>query len=233
MLHTDPAAQVKRLTLPPLPGLLLTALIAWIACSAGKLPFFMELGLSPLTLAIVMGIIVGNIAPPSLLTPCHSGITLAKQRLLRLGIILYGFRLTFQQIAAVGAPGVLTDLLTLSSTFLLACWLGQKLFHLDRETTLLIGAGHSICGAAAIIAAEPVVKAESGKVTVAVSTVVLFGTVAIFVYPWLYHWILDLSGTPIADNLFGIYIGSTVHEVAQVVAAGEAINTPVADAAVI
>lgn len=146
-------------------------------------------------------------------------VLFAKQYLLRLGIILYGFRLTFSQIADVGISGIIIDVLTLSSTFLLACFLGQKAFGLDKHTSWLIGAGSSICGAAAVLATEPVVKAEASKVTVAVATVVIFGTVAIFLYPAIY---------PLMSQWFSpetsVFIGSTVHEVAQVVAAGHAIS---------
>lgn len=153
----------------------------------------------------------------------------AKQHLLRLGIILYGFRLTFSQIADVGVSGIAIDVLTLSSTFLLACFIGQKIFGLDKQTSWLIGAGSSICGAAAVLATEPVVKAEASKVTVAVATVVIFGTLAIFLYPAMYplvaHWF--------SPETYGIYIGSTMHEVAQVVAAGHAINPEAENAAVI
>jgi uncharacterized integral membrane protein (TIGR00698 family) len=118
-------------------------------------------------------------------------VIFAKQHLLRLGIILYGFRLTFAQIADVGVSGITIDVLTLTSTFFIACFLGQKVFGLDKHTSWLIGAGSSICGAAAI-GTEPVVKAEASKVTVAVATVVIFGTMAIFLYPAMYpmlaHW---------------------------------------------
>ncbi|OWP99782.1 YeiH family putative sulfate export transporter, partial [Enterobacter hormaechei] len=156
-------------------------------------------------------------------------VIFAKQHLLRLGIILYGFRLTFSQIADVGVSGIAIDVLTLSSTFLLACFIGQKIFGLDKQTSWLIGAGSSICGAAAVLATEPVVKAEASKVTVAVATVVIFGTLAIFLYPAMYplvaHWF--------SPETYGIYIGSTMHEVAQVVAAGHAINPEAENAAVI
>lgn len=103
------------------------------------------------------------------------------------------------------------------------------MFGLDKQTSWLIGAGSSICGAAAVLATEPVVKAESSKVTVAVATVVIFGTLAIFLYPAMYplvaHWF--------SPETYGIYIGSTMHEVAQVVAAGHAINPDAENAAVI
>lgn len=185
--------------------------------------------MSALTLAILFGMVIGNTVYPKLWQSCDGGVIFAKQHLLRLGIILYGFRLTFSQIADVGVSGIVIDVLTLSSTFLMACWLGQKVFGLDKHTSWLIGAGSSICGAAAILATEPVVKAEASKVTVAVATVVIFGTLAIFLYPAMYplvaHWF--------SPETYGIYIGSTMHEVAQVVAAGHAISPEAENAAVI
>ncbi|EPK7358779.1 YeiH family protein [Kluyvera ascorbata] len=212
-----------------IPGLALTAVITGAAVWAGNVPAIAGAGMSALTLAILFGMVIGNTVYPKLWQSCDGGVIFAKQHLLRLGIILYGFRLTFSQIADVGVSGIVIDVLTLSSTFLMACWLGQKVFGLDKHTSWLIGAGSSICGAAAILATEPVVKAEASKVTVAVATVVIFGTLAIFLYPAMYplvaHWF--------SPETYGIYIGSTMHEVAQVVAAGHAISPEAENAAVI
>ena len=212
-----------------IPGLALTAVITGAAVWAGSIPAIAGAGMSALTLAILFGMVIGNTVYPKLWQSCDGGVIFAKQHLLRLGIILYGFRLTFSQIADVGVSGIVIDVLTLSSTFLMACWLGQKVFGLDKHTSWLIGAGSSICGAVAILATEPVVKAEASKVTVAVATVVIFGTLAIFLYPAMYplvaHWF--------SPETYGIYIGSTMHEVAQVVAAGHAISPEAENAAVI
>ena len=211
------------------PGLALTAALTGAALWAGSFPAIAGAGFSALTLAILFGMVVGNTVYPKIWQPCDGGVIFAKQHLLRLGIILYGFRLTFAQIADVGVSGILIDVLTLSSTFFIACFLGQKVFGLDKHTSWLIGAGSSICGAAAVLATEPVVKAEASKVTVAVATVVIFGTIAIFLYPAMYpllaHWF-----TP---ETYGIYMGSPMHEVAQVVAAGHAVSPDAEHAAVI
>ncbi|WP_407284028.1 YeiH family protein [Raoultella planticola] len=212
-----------------IPGLALTAVLTGTALWAGSFSAIAGAGFSALTLAILFGMVIGNTLYPKLWQSCDGGVIFAKQHLLRLGIILYGFRLTFAQIADVGVSGIAIDVLTLTSTFFIACYLGQKVFGLDKHTSWLIGAGSSICGAAAILATEPVVKAEASKVTVAVATVVIFGTLAIFLYPAMYpmlaHWF-----TPEA---YGIYMGSTMHEVAQVVAAGHAISPDAENAAVI
>jgi uncharacterized integral membrane protein (TIGR00698 family) len=216
-----------------LPGLLLSGVIAYGAIALGKLEWMQSHGMSALTLAIMLGIVLGNSVYGRLAPTCGAGVAFSKQTLLRLGIILYGFRLTFQDIGQVGLAGIAIDALVLASTFGLAMFLGTKVFKLERNSAILIGAGSSICGAAAVMATEPVVKGRSEEVTVAVSTVVVFGTIAIFLYPLLYRWNLGwqvLGATPTA---FGVYIGSTVHEVAQVVAAGKSIGQEAANAAVI
>ena len=93
---------------------------------------------------------------------------------------------------------------------------------LDRDSTLLTSTGSAICGAAAVLGAEPIVKAEPHKTAVAVSTVVIFGTLSMFLYPIAYRAGL-LSDLNIQQ--IGIYTGSTLHEVAHVVGAGNAIGS--------
>lgn len=216
-----------------LPGIALTGVLAWAAIELGKTAWLRSNGISALTLAILLGMIVGNTVYPRVASIAGAGVGFAKQRLLRAGIILYGLRLTFQDVASVGIAGVVIDSIVLSSTFVLSWWAGTRLFGLDRKTAMLIGAGSSICGAAAVMAAEPVVRGRAGQVTVAVSTVVVFGTLAIFVYPMLYHLNERYSVVAMSPAAYGLFTGSTVHEVAQVVAAGRAISEGAANTAVI
>ena len=189
------------------------------------------IGLSSLTLAILFGMILGNTLYPNFSEQLSDGVNFAKGQILRLAIIFYGFKLTLTQVASVGMPAVMTDALVLTSTFLLTYWLGTRWLKVDKQTTLLIGAGASICGAAAVIAAEPVVKAEAHKVTIAVATVVVFGTIAMLLYPFLYQlgWLQPWLNA----QQYGIYTGSTIHEVAQVVVAGNAVSTEVGNTAVV
>jgi len=188
-------------------------------------------GLSSLTLAILIGMVIGNTLYPKFAEHLGEGVGFAKAQVLRLAIMLYGFKLTLTQVASVGAPAIMSDALVLTSTFLITYFLGTKWLKVDKQTTILIGSGASICGAAAVIAAEPVVKAEAHKVTIAVATVVVFGTIAMLLYPFLYHlgWLNSWLG---AQN-YGVYTGSTIHEVAQVVVAGNAISADVGDTAVV
>jgi len=116
-----------------LPGLVLTGIVTAIAIWLSDFSQLSQLGLSALTLAIVIGMVLGNTLYPAIRPLCNDGVNLAKQRLLRLGIILYGLRLTFAQIADVGATGILIDAMMLCSTFILACWLGKKSFRAGQR----------------------------------------------------------------------------------------------------
>lgn len=209
------------------PGIALVAALAGAAFILAQQAWFQSMSMGPLTLAIVIGIVAGNTVLRNQPAMLADGILLAKGPLLRLGIILYGFGITFQQISAVGANGVLLDAIMIASTFGLAQLIGQRWMKMEKETAILIGAGASICGAAAVLATEPVVKGRSDQVSVAVATVVIFGTISMFLYPLVY----PLLG--MTEHQFGIYVGSTVHEVAQVVAAGQAISTEAANSAII
>ena len=188
-------------------------------------------GLSSLTLAILIGMVLGNTIYTKVADRLNKGIGFAKGQILRLAIMFYGFKLTFTQVASVGLPAVMSDALVLTSTFLLTYWIGTKLLKVDKQTMILIGSGASICGAAAVIAADPIVKAEAHKVTIAVATVVVFGTIAMLLYPFLYH--LGWLQPWLSAQDYGIYTGSTIHEVAQVVVAGNTISPEVGDTAVV
>nr|AIA99104.1 hypothetical protein T29Apl_00061 [Methylibium sp. T29]AIA99189.1 hypothetical protein T29Bpl_00055 [Methylibium sp. T29-B] len=230
------AARLRLQLAALLPGLALSGALAATGIALGHIGWLQHHGFSALTLAIVLGMLVGNtVYPlvPRLAAASGAGVNVSKQNLLRLGVVLYGLRLTVQDIGHVGIAGVAIDALVLGSTFALACFIGTRWLGLDRKTAMLIGAGSSICGAAAVMAAEPVVKARAEQVTVAVATVVVFGTLAIFLYPALFelnqHWALIPGGA----NGFGIYAGSTIHEVAQVVAAARSVGPDAANSAVI
>ncbi|WP_337053488.1 YeiH family protein [Pseudoxanthomonas sp. USHLN014] len=211
----------------PWPGLLLALGIALAGIGLAQLPWMQHAGLGALTLAIVLGIVLGNSVFPAMAAQAGAGVDLAKGTLLRAGIVLYGLRVTFQDLMGVGLAGLAIDVAVVAGVFGAATWLGTRVLKLDRQSAMLIGAGSAICGAAAVLATEPVLKAPAHKVSVAVATVVVFGTLSMFVYPQLApHLSLDA-------HTYGLYAGSTIHEVAQVVVAGRAVGEAAANAAVI
>ena len=206
-------------------------LAAVLCMYLAALPPLAQNGISPLTLAIVLGMALGNSVAAPHLPRIAEGIAFSKGRLLRLGIVLYGFKITWAQLTFAGWPALFADVGVVCGTFALALWLGRRL-DIDRDTAALVGAGSAICGAAAVLAAQPVLKAKEADVGVAVATVVVFGTLAMFVYPLMAALLLPADGGG-AWLGWGIYTGASVHEVAQVAAAGAAVNPQVADVAVI
>lgn len=221
------------LLLQQLPGLSLAVLLALAALHIARWPALQHLGFSATSLAIVLGMAVGNTLYPRMSARMDAGVAQAKGRVLRLAIVFYGLRLTLQDVESVGLAGILVDAVMMGTTFPLATWAGTRWLGLERMETMLIGAGSAICGAAAVLATEPVVRARSEQVAVAVATVVVFGTLAMFLYPALFHLSQAWGLVAGSEHAFGIYIGSTVHEVAQVVVAADAIGARAADAAVI
>jgi uncharacterized integral membrane protein (TIGR00698 family) len=216
-----------------LPGLMLSGALALVATRLATLGWLQAHGLSALTVAIVLGIALGNTVYPYVAARSGAGVAFSKQTLLRAAVIFYGLRLTLHDIGQVGMGGVLTDALLLSSTFMLAVIAGTRLFGLERGTAVLIGAGSAICGAAAVMATEPLLRGKAEQVAVAIATVVVFGTLAMFLYPVLYTLNLHWHWLPAGSRAFGIYAGSTIHEVAQVFAAGRSISVETANTAVI
>jgi uncharacterized integral membrane protein (TIGR00698 family) len=211
-------------------GVALIIILAIISSFIAQNPAVKSTGMSPVVLGIIVGMIFGNTLPAGIfMERLKPGIAFSAKYILRAAVIFYGFRITFQNIIQVGAPGLLVSVLMVTSTLLLGVFLGKKLFKMDTDLAILTAAGSSICGAAAVVATESVLKSEPHKAIVAVSTVVLFGTISMFVYPALEHLgILNMS-----SDVFGIYIGGSIHEVAQVVVAGNAVNETAANSGVI
>ena len=197
-------------------GILLIALFSCAAFYIAEIPFVRKMSFSPLIVGIILGMLYANSLRNRLPETWVPGIKFCTKQLLRAGIVLYGFRLTLSQVAQVGLSAVVVDLIIVCGTIFLGVWLG-RLLKLDSDTALMTATGSSICGAAAVLGAEPVVKCESHKTAIAVSTVVIFGTIAMFLYPVMYR-------TGVLDGLdnmqVAVYTGSTLHEVAHVDAAG-------------
>lgn len=209
-------------------GVLFIALFSFAAFYVAEFDFVKKLSFSPLIVGIILGMIYANTLRESLPASWNPGLAFCTKRILRLGIILYGFRLTFQQVIDIGISAIAIDAVVVTFTILLGIFVG-RLLHMDRSTALLTSTGSAICGAAAVLGAEPVVKAEPHKTAVAVSTVVVFGTLAMFLYPAAYR----MGFIHMTPQEMGLYTGATLHEVAHVAGAGNAMGTAISDPAII
>ncbi len=201
-------------------GLLLIALFTFASFYLANLEIVKQLSISPLIVGILLGMVYANTLRIKLPDSWVGGIKFCTKQILRTGIVLYGFRLTLNDIYYVGLSAVIVDVIIVATTLLLGIGIG-KILKMDSETALMTSTGSSICGAAAVLGAEGVVKCQSHKTAIAVSTVVIFGTIAMFLYPIMYRTgMLDgMSNTAVA-----IYTGGTLHEVAHVAGAGNAMD---------
>ena len=169
-----------------------------------------------LTVAVVLGIIAGQLpflrrALAGILAP---GLSVAATRIMRLGIVLLGLKLSLIDILGLGWLTIVTTVGIVLLTFVGTLWLGRR-FGLPGNQPLLIATGFSICGASAIGAMSGVVKAKDEETATPIALVTLCGTLAIAVLPLLWHPL------GLTDLQFGHWVGAGVHDVGQVVATAQ------------
>ena len=146
----------------PLHGILLIVLFSFSAFYIADFEWVKHLSLSPLIVGIVLGMLYANSLRNHLPETWVPGIQFCTKQVLRTGIVLYGFKLTFQSVIDIGGSALALDLIVVTLTILLGAGLG-RLLKMDRDTALLTSIGSSICGAAAVLGAEPVVKSSCGR----------------------------------------------------------------------
>lgn len=194
------------------PGLVVAALLATIAFMLGDTPAFRDtLHVGPLLLVILLGMAWGSfLRLPEWTLP---GVRVAQRPVLRWAVAGLGFRLSLGEIARIGGPALVVVVLSTFAALAFAWWLGRRL-GLGEKLALLLGVGGAICGASAVVAADSVVQGEKRDSALALGVITLLGTIGIVVYPWAGR-ALGMS-----DFLYGVWDGATLHEMAQVVAAG-------------
>lgn len=191
------------------PGLVLVAIVTASAYGLRHIPFVSQL--SPMISAIFVGMLFANVV--GIHASASAGISLSGKRLLRLAVALLGLQISFAQLSDIGVQGVAFAAFGLGSTFLFTLWVG-RLLGVDRKLVYLLAAGTSVCGASAIAAANAVTGADDEDVAYSVACITLFGTIAMFLFPF----VALMAG--LQDRAYGVWIGLSVHEVAQVVGAG-------------
>jgi uncharacterized integral membrane protein (TIGR00698 family) len=197
-----------------LPGLLLAVLVVFVSV---RLADFVNssLGfrglLSYIMMAIVIGLVAGNTIPiPAGVAP---GVSFCLKKLLRLGIIMMGIRLSVFDAARIGIWGVPIVLVCIITGLVLTTYFA-RLLKLPARLGTLMAVGTSICGATAIVAAAPAIEAEDQEVAYAVANITVFGIAAMLVYPYLSH---ALFGGNVV--MAGLFQGTAIHETAQVTGA--------------
>lgn len=199
-----------------LPGLVLAIVLAVLGnLFADRASAALGLGpgaVSGIMVAILLGLAVGNIVRlPEWLKP---GIALAVKRVLRIGIVLLGLRLSIVEVGSIGVRALPVILVTIPAAILIVTYLGRRIGLADRLGSL-IAVGTSICGNTAIVAVSPTIGAKEEETSYAVACITVFGLFAMLVYPFAAHWLF--SGDAFSS---GVFLGSAVHDTSQVAGAG-------------
>jgi len=200
-----------------IPGLLLALVLAFAGQFLSKFIGIDLMGLpkspvSAIMMAIILGIIIRNtITLPDSLQP---GIRFGLVRVLRLGIVLLGIRLSLSEAGSIGLQALPVIIGAVAAALLIVGFLAKRM-GLSGKLGTLIAVGTSICGATAIVATAPTIAAKDDEVSYSVACITLFGVIAMLLYPFAGHWIFD--GDAVKSGLF---LGTSVHETAQVAGAG-------------
>jgi uncharacterized integral membrane protein (TIGR00698 family) len=216
-----PGATVIAWSQKHLPGVLLAVLVAAAARLVGVL---LPAVVSEILVAILLGLAASNLwTPPKAAAP---GLRFVVQKVLRAGIVFLGARFYLADVARIGGGAIGLILLCMTVALAFALLVGNRL-RLPPRLALLIGVGTAVCGNSAIVATAPVIKADEREVGLAVGTITLTGTMALFLYPMIGH-MLRLS-----DAAFGVWSGVAVNDTSQVVATSAAYSVVARDVATV
>jgi uncharacterized integral membrane protein (TIGR00698 family) len=201
-----------------IPGIAVAALLAFAAeaLAAGLGDPWAR---NPVLVAMLCGLAVGIVfGCPETLQP---GLQFTTRILLRLAIALVGLRITWRLLVDVGLAPIAIAVAELALMFVFTWLVARRVFKLEREFSLMLAAGCSICGAAAILATASLIKAKPRDSAIAVTTITLFGTIALFVYPYAF---LEGLLPGLDDEWYGVFVGASIYELAQVYGAAASVS---------
>ncbi|MCP4114230.1 MAG: putative sulfate exporter family transporter [Desulfobacteraceae bacterium] len=167
--------------------------------------------ISDVLIALSLGLLINNFfIIPIRMIP---GIRFALRQMLRLAVILLGCRIAFTQLIAIGGKAVIM-VTVLILVALVTSYLLGRIAKIPPKLAILIGVGTAVCGNTAIAAIAPVIHAQEEEFSFAIATNTLIGTVAVFVFPMIGHYL------GFSDALFGTWVGTAVNDTSQVIATG-------------
>ena len=210
---------------PLLPGLLLAALLGAAALWLAELPWVRDtLHWNALLIVILLGMAWKSLVPVPAAT--QAGVRFAQRPVLRWAVAGLGFRLSLPELWRIGAPALEVVVVSTFAALLFGWWVARRL-GLGEKLGLLLGVGGAICGASAVVAADSVVQSERRDAALALGIITLLGTVGILIYPPLDR------ALGLGDFVYGVWDGASLHEMAQVVAAGFGVSDEAARVATV
>jgi len=208
------------------PGLLLALVIAVISFITWWYLKDTWLKFSALLWAFIYSIIAVNLLPVLSADRFKAGVEFSTTTLLRWAIALLGLTISASLCLKLGLSGVALVLINLVIVFLFGIIFCRYFLGINSALSILVAAGTSICGASAIAAIGPAIKAKAEEMGLSLAVITLFGLIAMFTYPLLFRGPLAawLGNDPVA---YGIWAGSGIHETAQVIAAASQVENAI------
>lgn len=208
-----------------LPGF---ALIAFLGLISEGITSALNLGFSSMLIGLSIGVLIGNYIGIS--KKFKAGVDFSVTSLMRLSVVLIGFRISIEELIALGFNTFLLDVLVVFFSLGFSYWISIKYFKFDKDFSCLLAIGSSICGASAIVAASPLLKTESHKSSAAISVVTVCGTISMILALVFTNY--DIFGALNHDDI-GVLLGASIQETGQVVTAGYSISENAGDKAMI
>jgi len=168
--------------------------------------------ISTVLIAILLGILMGNAFTPR--PGMMVGLDFTQQYILKLGIIFLGIRLSFEEFIMFGSIAIPLIISCIVGVLILIKLLIKKV-SISSKMSYLIAIGTSVCGATAIVATAPVIKAKKTEIAYAIANITLFGVIAMIIYPYFAEWYFNKD-----EVKAGLFLGTSIHETSQVAAAG-------------
>ena len=168
--------------------------------------------ISTVLIAILLGILMGNAFTPR--PGMMVGLDFTQQYILKLGIIFLGIRLSFEEFIMFGSIAIPLIISCIVGVLILIKLLIKKV-SISSKMSYLIAIGTSVCGATAIVATAPVIKAKKTEIAYAIANITLFGVIAMIIYPYFAEWYFNKD-----EFKAGLFLGTSIHETSQVAAAG-------------
>ena len=193
-------------------GIVIVSFIVLTSIYLSKVLAVNNVLLSSAFLCVFIGLLVGNIF--SFKEKIDPFIDFSLKKLLRIGIALLGLSLSLNELLSYGSTAIILVVINIIIAFLIIIFL-CKLFKIPRKLGYLITMGTCICGVTAVIATSSIIKSDKTETSYAVGIVTLFGIIAVFLYPYLANHFFHSS-----SDLAGIFLGTAIHDTAQVSAAG-------------
>lgn len=203
-------------------GILLNVIIAIVAILISNTEMNKVLHVSSLLYAIIIGMLIANFTKFAAQEVFQPGIKFTSKTILRLGVILLGIKISTDKLKNLNIINFLYIGLLVLLTILIVKFVAKKM-GLEEKLGICLAAGTAICGASAIAAVGPIIEAEEEDTAFGIGAITFFGTIAMFVFPVLYRTL------HLQDMFYGAWVGMSLPEVAEVVAAGGAVGSDVAD----